>query len=239
LPKPGLERLDPFTPESVLLKSQSNRDVIQDFVPLAESLEWELGQQYLRERGNKAFISDSTPVPFIINNDGALSRNAAEVFFTSLIEAEKTAPLEPEIFVLELGIGVGLFARYFLDNFRDLCLKNKKDYYDRLCYIAADRSRRMLLDVLRHGVLGNHPGKYRVRQVDALEPEKLLQDVMFRGEGKEKKYPHAEREEYKPFRAVFLNYLLDCLPAAVLELEGNKVKQLCVRTCVGGAVAAS
>ena len=33
-------------------------------------------------------------------------------------------------------------------------------------------------------------------------------------------------------RAVFLNYLLDCLPAAVLELEGDKVRQLCVRTCV-------
>ena len=32
---------------------------------------------------------------------------------------------------------------------------------------------------------------------------------------------------------MFLNYLLDCLPAAVLELsEGEKVRQLCVRTCV-------
>ena len=107
------------------------------------------GQQYLRERGNKAFISDASPVPFVINNDGTLSRNAAEVFYASLAEAEKAGPLEDEIFVLELGIGVGLFARYFLDNFRDLCLKNKKDYYDRLCYIAADRSRRMLLDVDR------------------------------------------------------------------------------------------
>ena len=36
----------------------------------------------------------------------------------------------------------------------------------------------------------------------------------------------------KPLRAVFLNYLLDCLPAAVLELEGDAVQQLCVRTCV-------
>ena len=167
-------------------------------------------------------------MPFVINNDGALSRNAAEVFFASLVEAEKAAPLEPEIFVLELGIGVGLFARYFLDSFRDLCVENRKDYYDRLCYIAADRSRRMLFDVLRHGVLANHPGRYRIRQVDALEPEKLLQDLMFRG-GKK---PHAERGEYRPLRAVFLNYLLDCLPAAVLELDGTKVKQLCVRTCV-------
>jgi hypothetical protein len=100
IPKNGQEYLDPFRPESILLKSQSNRDVIQDFVPLAESLEWKLGQQYLRERGNKAFISDASPVPFVINNDGALSRNAAEVFFASLVEAEKAAPLELEIFVL-------------------------------------------------------------------------------------------------------------------------------------------
>ena len=213
-------RIEPSSPEAILAKSQSNRDVIQDFVPLAESLEWELGQQYLRERGNKAFISDVSPVPFVINNDGTLSRNAAEVFYASLVEAEKSAPLEDEIFVLELGIGVGLFARYFLDNFRDLCLKNKKDYYDRLCYIAADKSPRMLLDLLRHGVLANHPGRYRVRQVDAMEPEKLLHDLMFRGKSRQ------------PLRAVFLNYLLDCLPAAVLELDGDQVRQLCVRTCV-------
>jgi hypothetical protein len=37
--KSGLERLDPFIPESVILKIQSNRDVIQDFVPIAASLE--------------------------------------------------------------------------------------------------------------------------------------------------------------------------------------------------------
>src|SRR5580658_9765743 len=37
--------------EQVLSHAQSGREVIQEFVPLAESLEWELGQQYLRERG--------------------------------------------------------------------------------------------------------------------------------------------------------------------------------------------
>src|SRR5208282_107211 len=74
-------------------------------------------------------------------------------------------------------IGVGLFARYFLDNIRDLCRRHRKDYYDRLTYIAADRSERMLHDVLRHGVLNQHPGRYRVRQVDAMAPETLLGDV--------------------------------------------------------------
>ena len=193
--------------EQVLAQAQASREVIQEFVPLAKSLEWELGQQYLRERGNKAFIADASPVPFVINNDGTLSRHAAEVFFASLQAADAAGTLEDDIFVLELGIGVGLFARFFLDEFQALCQKHKKDYYERLCYIAADRSERMLLDVLRHGVLGNHPGRYRVRQIDAMQPETLRGDACLR------------HMKGKPLRAVFLNYLLDCLPAAVLEIE--------------------
>jgi tetratricopeptide (TPR) repeat protein len=213
---------------AILSKAQSSRDVIQDFVPLADSLEWNLGQEYLRQRGNKAFLSDASPVPFVINNDGTLSRNAAEVFFASLLDAETQGPLENEIFVLELGIGVGLFARYFLDHFRRLCQQQQKDYYDRLCYIAADRSERMLRDVCRHGVLASHPGRYRLRLVDAMRPGELLPyDVMFC-------QPQPPSQQ-KRLRAVFLNYLLDCLPAAVLELGGDSGqgdKQLCVRTCV-------
>ncbi len=216
--------------EQVLSHAQSGREVVQDFCPLAESLEWELGQEYLRERGNKAFISDASPVPFVINNDGTLSRNAADVFFASLLEADKAGTLEEDICVLELGIGVGLFARFFLDHFKELCVTNRKDYYDRFCYIAADRSERMLLDVLRHGVLANHPGRYCVRKIDALKPDEALPgDVRFRN------------LKGKPLRAVFLNYLLDCLPAAVLEIEGEgeRVNQLCVRTCVARNVRLS
>jgi hypothetical protein len=76
----------------ILTQSQFAREVIQDFVPLADSLEWDLGQQYLRQRGNKAFISDSSPVPYVINNDGTLARHAAEVFIASLLEADKHPP---------------------------------------------------------------------------------------------------------------------------------------------------
>ena len=204
--------------EQVLAHAQAGREVVQDFVALAASLEWDLGKRYLRERGNKAFLSDSSPVPYVVNNDGSLSRNAAEVFFTSLAAAEKDGKLEGDIFVLELGIGVGLFARYLLDNLRELCWRNKKDHYERLCYILADNSPRMLQDVLRHGVLAEHPGRYRVRRVDAMHPEATL--------------PHEPGllGKPRPFRAVFLNYLLDCLPAAVLQWEGEQVRELHVRT---------
>ncbi len=213
--------------ERVLAHAQSGRDVVQDFVPLAESLEWELCQEYLRQRGNKAFISDASPVPFVINNDGALSRHAAEIFFASLQAADQNGTLEEEIVVLELGIGVGLFARFFLDALRELCRKHDKDYYHRLTYLAADRSERMLLDVLRHGVLAQHPGRYRVRQVDAMEPERTLPgDVLL-------------RDRNQPIRAVFLNYLLDCLPAAVFHFDDDATRQLCVRTCVARNVRLS
>ncbi len=213
----------PSDAEQILSKAQSGRAVVQDFCPLADSLEWQLGQEYLRDRGNKAFISDASPVPFVVNNDGTLSRHAADVFFASLEDAEKAGTLAPDedIFVLELGIGVGLFARFFLDAFRELCGEHRKDYYDRLCYVAADRSPRMLTDLLRHGVLSGHPGRYVVRQVDAMRPEALLpHDVLF------------HNSPGKPLRAVFLNYLLDCLPAAVLDLRDGQVRQLHVRTCV-------
>jgi len=214
----------------LLGQAQSGRSVIQDFVPLAESLEWELGQQYLKERGNKAFISDASPVPFVVNNDGTLSRNAAEVLYAGLESGAQGAErgARDEIFVLELGIGVGLFARFFLDHFRELCRKGGKDYYDRLCYVAGDKSERMLTDVARHGILANHAGHYRLRLVDAMEPGKLLpDDVAFQ----------SGRNRRTPFQAVFLNYLLDCLPASVLEINGDSAQQLFVRTCVARNVS--
>jgi tetratricopeptide (TPR) repeat protein len=233
--------------EQVLSHAQAGREVVQEFTWLADSLEWQLGQEYLRQRGNKAFLSDAAPVPFVVNNDGALSKNAADVFFTSLVAAEAHGTLEDEIVVLELGIGVGLFARYFLDHMRTRSRQEKKDYYDRLTYIAADRSARMLHDVLRHGVLAEHAGRYRVRVVDALEPATVLRDVAFGAgaktssppaplpQGGEASHSAPERGRRK-LQAVFLNYLLDCLPAAVLEFDGDSVRQLCVRTCVARTV---
>src|SRR5438132_2867541 len=97
-PKPGKPSQDAVRSgspaEQVLAHAQAGREVVQDFVPLAASLEWQLGQQYLRQRGNKAFLSDASPVPFVVNNDGALSKNAAEVFFASLLAADNSGQLE-------------------------------------------------------------------------------------------------------------------------------------------------
>ena len=175
----------PSAAEAVLSHAQTDRVIIQDFCPLADSIEWQLGQRYWSERGNQAFLSDSTPVPYVINNDGTLSRHAAELLFVSLVEAEKAGPLPPQLCTLELGIGVGLFARFFLDAFAELCRRHGKDYYDRLQYVAGDYSERMLVDAGRNGIFRRHPGHYLLRRVDALSPEPyLLGDPLLRPWGR-------------------------------------------------------
>lgn len=119
----GSPRRGPYgAAADVLRRAQAGQSVIQDFCPLAESIEWELGQKYLQERGTRAFVSDAVPVPFAINNDGNFSTQAAELVFASLLHDPHTHV--GEIYVLELGVGIGLFARFFLDHFRELCLEH-------------------------------------------------------------------------------------------------------------------
>jgi hypothetical protein len=211
--------------EDILSGVGSDRSVIQEYCPLACSIEWQLGQQYWQERGSKAFRSDAKPVPYLINNDGNFSLSAAEVLFASLLAEEQAGRLPSQVFCLELGIGVGLFARLFLDAFQDLCQQRGKDYFDRLTYIAADRSESMLLDSCRHGVFANHPGRYILRVVDAVRPVECLQnDLVF------------AKQAPRPLHAVFLNYILDCLPPTILELQGDEVRELFVRTCLARGV---
>jgi hypothetical protein len=108
----------PVRPVGLFTRPNEARFVVQDFISFPESLEWKLGQAYLSARGSKGFIQDASPIPYAINNDSTLSGKAAQLLFQSLVAADAAGSLEPDIFVLELGIGVGLFARFFLDAFR-------------------------------------------------------------------------------------------------------------------------
>src|SRR5262249_31768433 len=131
-------RLD--VPEAIIADSQEARVVLEEFRPLAESLEWIVGQRHFWQQGSAVFTSDAVQVPYVVNNDGTLAKRAAELLFRNLAVAEEMGTLEANVFVVELGIGVGLFARFFLDSFRDLCRVHGKGYYERLHYVAGDRS---------------------------------------------------------------------------------------------------
>ncbi|MFW6161642.1 MAG: SAM-dependent methyltransferase [Planctomycetota bacterium] len=180
--------------------------------PLAESLDWELGQLAWSTRAREAFFADG--VPFVATSDGWLARNAAELLYTALAEAAAQAPLPRVLPVLELGAGLGLFARGFLTAFRDLCQARDVDYYGRLHYVVTDKTERMLDEVRRSGVLADHRGRWQTRRLDALR----VPDGLTGPDG------------IGPFYAVFANYVLDLLPAAVLYADASGLRELCVGT---------
>ena len=91
--------------------TEGERILIQDYRPLADSLEWELGQSYWQRHGSQAFVGLGS-VPFLINNDGIQSMRAAELLFTSLQCAKDAGQSVDDIVVLELGIGVGLLPGF-------------------------------------------------------------------------------------------------------------------------------
>ncbi len=173
-----LER--PLAPVGILDSAVAGRSVIQDFRPLRESLEWELGLRYYQNQGSGAFLHDATPIPYAVNNDGNFAAAAAKLLFETLSRSKAENEQRGEILVLEIGIGLGLFARFFLDCFCELCRDAGKNYYDRVCCIAGDFSERMLADLCKHGVLAAHAGHYRLRIVDATDPiPSLMQDDAF------------------------------------------------------------
>ena len=199
-------------PAEVVGAVSDNKLLIQDFCPVENSIDWKLGQLYFRQRGHHSFLSGD--VPFTINNDGYFSKHAAELLFTSLVEAERRGPLPARVSVLELGAGIGLFARFLLDNFSSLCQSHGKDYYRRLSYHVTDGSPRMIDDLLRSPILRPHAAQCRVSVADARLPDMAV----------------VQDGSSPVLQAVFLNYVLDSLPATFLRFPASGPERLYVRT---------
>jgi tetratricopeptide (TPR) repeat protein len=213
----------------VLREIAATGDVIEEFRPLWRSVEWESAQTYWQSSGSHAFLGDH--VPFTITNDGNLSAKAADLFFASVDAADRAGTLESRINVLEIGAGLGLFARWFLDSFRERCHAAHRNYYDRLHYVVADRSAQMLEDLRRHGTLAEHATRCEFRNADATQDGLGLIDGIH-GHG-------TDLSPTRTFRAVFFNYLLDCLPATVLRFDDGEVAQLHLRTRIARGVELS
>ena len=194
---------------------------LQDFVRLPQSLPWSLARSYWSLRGAQAFLQRR--VPFQVTNDGTISRKAAELLFFSLAAGELVGrdPGSP-IRVLELGAGSGLFARYFLDAFRDLCRNYERNYYKQLVYLATDRSTKMRRDILQLEILADHAEHFVVAPADAELDDLGLSEADGPG--------HL-------FSAIVLNYILDTLPATILHSDGDRVEELYASTCLNAPQA--
>jgi tetratricopeptide (TPR) repeat protein len=188
------------------------RLILQDYRPLALSLEWEIGAQHWRDAGVRPFVRNE--VPFVINNDGRLSASAAELLVAC---GQDNSPGAGSISVVEYGAGCGLFARFFLDALRDLCREKGADDYDRLTYYITDASAQTVTDWMDCGLFEEHKERVVLAVCEAEQP-----GVVRTTEGKAIELPRV--------RAVFCNYVFDVLPNTVLRRHGTSVEELFVRT---------
>lgn len=186
---------------------------IQEACPLHECLEWRLSCLYWHQAGLSPFLENS--VPYIVNNNGRLSENAAVLLFENLSEAP---PDGRGITAVELGAGSGLFARLFLDAFEQICRDQGADFYDRLTYVVSDHSPRTLEHWRELGLFDAHGEHVAPVRLDAVDPAA--------GDAKALRAPW-------PARAVFCNYVLDVLPTTIWRRNGTKPEELLVSTRLG------
>lgn len=198
--------------ESALLASATVPDrEVQGFRPLTDTLEWQLAEVHWAQAGLRPFAENQ--VPHLVTSSGRLSQRAAAVLHQSCVASPPAGALT----VLELGAGTGLFARFFLDAFRDLCQEGGQDFYARLRYLATDRSPRTIAQWAEHGIFAEHGARVACGTCDALAPA-----VFHPAEG--------PPEVLAGLRAVMGNYLLDTLPARLLRRGAAQVEELRVRT---------
>lgn len=213
-PREVLASLAPTNGGSKPEAESAEATLLQDWTPLSRSLEWRLAQFYWASAGVEGFLGGE--VPYVVNNTAWVGRAAASVF---LAHQENLGGKHEPLLVLELGAGLGLFARHFLDALRSECLDMGRNEYDRVVYFITDGSERTAERWIESDLFNAHPSHVVVGVTDALLPDRV------RVIGNAAPLPsHAlslAKDRYGKFspgafHAIFANYLFDSLPATIL-----------------------
>lgn len=182
--------------------------LIEEDRPLTESIEWRLSEAYWNTHGTAGFVQSE--IPYTVTSSGTLSASAARLLFLNCCAHAPGGTIE----VLEVGSGTGLFARLFLDEFARLCEREGKPFHRQMVYYVTDRSRRSLDQWKELALFEGLPAV--PAWADALEPLDI-------------RTPEGPKR-LAGLRAVFCNYSLDSLPAAVLRNGEAGPEELCLRT---------
>ena len=154
-----------------------DRLVLEDFKSFRSSIAWlfnGLYWHYLKDWEKATGRSYEQALPggkSDANHIDAVADSVAD-FWTLLKDLESHNQLPPEIFVLEIGVGMGLRSGLWLDRFRALDEERGTRYYPRLKFLLADYSQ-ATLERSRPSV-HKHIDLCSFIVLDALNPMKTL-----------------------------------------------------------------
>jgi hypothetical protein len=150
---------------------------LEDFKSFRSSIAWEFNRLYWHrlsdwERATGRGYEQALPGgKSDANHPDAIADCVAD-FWTLLRDLENKKQLSSEIFVLEIGVGMGTRSRIWLDHFRKLDQERGTQYYDRLKFLLGDYSL-ATLERSRPAVT-DHLDLCSFMVLDALDPMKTL-----------------------------------------------------------------
>jgi len=150
---------------------------LEDFCSFRSSIAWEFNRLYWHrlsdwEKATGRGYEQALPGGKSDANHPAAIADGVADFWTLLKDLEKHNQLPPEIFVLEIGVGMGTRAALWLDRFQALDQQRGTNYYPRLKFLLADYSL-ATLDRSRPA-LKNHLELCSFVVLDALNPIRTL-----------------------------------------------------------------
>jgi hypothetical protein len=164
----------PSTPGAA---AEADGIALEDFCSFRSSIAWEFNRLYwhrLSDWENATGRGYEQALPggkSDANHPAAIADGVAD-FWTLLKDLEKHNQLPPEIFVLEIGVGLGIRAALWLDRFQALDRQRETNYYPRLRFLLGDYS----LATLERSrpALKDHADLCSFVVLDALNPIRTL-----------------------------------------------------------------
>ena len=164
-------------PESRDTSREADRVLLEDFRTFRSSIAWDFNRLYWRRLADweqaagpgceQALPGDASDA----NHPAAVADSVAD-FWTLLRDLDTRNQLPPEIFVVEIGVGMGTRAAMWLDGFRKLDESRGTNYYPRLRFLLGDSSEASLERSKR--AVEQHADRCSFIVLDALDPISTL-----------------------------------------------------------------
>ena len=157
--------------------AEADRVLLEDFRSFRSSIAWDFNRLYWHrlkdwEQATSRGYDQALPGGKSEGNDPAAIADSVADFWTLLKNLDSQNQLPAELFVLEIGVGMGVRAGCWLDRFRALDRERGTNYYPRLRFLLGDYSL-ATLDRSRPAVR-NHVDLCSFIVLDALDPMKTL-----------------------------------------------------------------